>query len=315
MHNDDEPQPIFGGTLAYWWATQNDNYPLAIAEGSLWTCPRSAGRELGAGRRAIFDLQPGDLVFHHQQSYLRAVSRVTAPFRDFPRTAAYGARENEGDMGWRVDVEPLHTNLALHFSEVARLIDVGSPGPFGIDGRPQQKFLSPLSEQDGTLLLAALKIKAPLPQGLLGRPIDSWAGKGTDEVSLGVIRKEQSALRQHLLVGASSARCAVCGEDFPANLLIAGHIKPRSLCSEAERVDFTSAAMLICNLGCDALFEWGYVIVDPTGILRRGKQAETESVRDRVDLLVGKQCSAFNNLTAPRFRAHAELRVGSVEIQ
>jgi hypothetical protein len=48
---------------------------------------------------------------------------------------------------------------------------------------------------------------------------------------------------------------------FPVDLLVAAHIKRRSLCSETERRDLHNVAMLACKFGCDALFEEGYWLV------------------------------------------------------
>lgn len=65
--------------------------------------------------------------------------------------------------------------------------------------------------------------------------------------------------------------------------------------------------MLVCSLGCDALFGWGYIVVDAAGRVRRGIPSETKDVERAVDLLVGKLCAAHDERTAPNFAAHAEL--------
>lgn len=38
-----------------------------------------------------------------------------------------------------------------------------------------------------------------------------------------------------------------------------------------------------------------------------GVEAETTDVRDAVDLLIGKTCGAYNEDTAPNFKAHREV--------
>lgn len=77
-------------------------------------------------------------------------------------------------------------------------------------------------------------------------------------------RGEQAALKRHLLPGASGT-CALCGRHLPKAVLHAAHIKKRSACDEAEKRDLANVAMLACTLGCDALFEHGYVTVDDQG--------------------------------------------------
>ena len=58
---------------------------------------------------------------------------------------------------------------------------------------------------------------------------------------------------------------AVSGRCLPRGLLVAAHVKPRSECSEEERRDIPHVAMAACLLGCDALYETGYLTVDATG--------------------------------------------------
>lgn len=292
----------------YWWASQGVNYHTAISQGTLWTCPRGNG-SVDVSRGLIKSLQPGDVVFHHYRSRVRAVSQVTEPWRAWKRPEGYPRiHEVEDDDGWLVTVEPIRTDIELHFKRVAELIRLGPGSPLNSRGQPQQKYLSALSEVDGLSLLSEVGLSVPSPtdESLFGRP-DDWGGGGTDEIALGTIRREQGDLRRSLLNGQTVALCSICGESRPAKLLIAGHIKPRSKCTEEERRNFQSVAMLICSLGCDALFEWGYIYVDVGGKVRRGCPAETDHVRDAVDLLIGKTCRAYDEFTASNFAVHAEL--------
>lgn len=297
--------------MRYWWATQTSNYPEAIARRTLWTCPRAEGKPLKESRRLIKDLRLGDIVFHHHQGHLKAVSTVVEEWQDFPRPEEYKAQEGEGDDGWLVRVEPIATGLSLPFERVSDLITLGQKGPLNVNGEPARKYLSPLSETDGLTLLAELNVSPPVfDNGLMGRPADSWGGDETDVLSLKTIRAEQTELRKHLLRGRLTAECSICGELLPTRLLIAGHIKTRSKCTEDERRDYRAAAMLICNLGCDALFEWGYLVVDGGGRVRPGKRPETRTVKNAVEALSGRFCLAFNKATSANFAWHSRLVSG-----
>jgi hypothetical protein len=75
-----------------------------------------------------------------------------------------------------------------------------------------------------------------------------------------VVRKEQAMLRKHLFGSQKHAECFVCGEEFPIELLVAAHIKPRSECSENEKRDLNNIVPM-CLFGCDALFERRQVVV------------------------------------------------------
>ena len=120
------------------------------------------------------------------------------------------------------------------------------------------------------------------------------------------VRREQSHLRKHLFAGETERKCALCGRLLPSSLLVAAHIVPRRNLDDAQRLDFASAAMLACALGCDTLFELGYVVVRDDGTVVEGKCA-TGALADAVGALGGRRCGAFNENTAANFHRHAEL--------
>ncbi|WP_394253534.1 hypothetical protein [Arthrobacter pityocampae] len=300
--------------MAYWYASQGvvRTFNASIDEGILWTCERPQGKWTGEDRTNIRHMGEGDIVFHHSKSYLRAVSVVIASWEDAPRpTSHYPGLDGEEDDGWLVKVQPLETGLKLSYKDVAQLIELGSPGPFTAAGMPQhKKFLSRLGDADGNQLLHHLGLEY-VDEGLYGRPSAEWLGDDTDGLSISTIRNEQSALRRHLLNGRPVAPCSLCQTELPACLLVAGHIKPRTLCSEQERKDYR-AAMLICSLGCDALFEWGYIVVNANGRLEPGIPAETRPLEAAVAKLSGRGCTAYDEVTAPRFEFHRRLKVGQL---
>lgn len=80
-------------------------------------------------------------------------------------------------------------------------------------------------------------------------------------------RGEQTALKRRLLQG-STGQCALCGRTLPGTFLIAAHIKKRAMCSDEEKRDLADIAMLACTLGCDAVYEHGYVSVTAEGAVQ-----------------------------------------------
>jgi hypothetical protein len=118
-------------------------------------------------------------------------------------------------------------------------------------------------------------------------------------------RGEQAVLRKAVLGTAPTAECALCGKTYPTSLLRAAHIKPRSVCSDDERRDLASIAMPACLLGCDALFEDGYVSVDAAGLVTSsGEHDLPQALADRVAELVDRQCGAFDQGSADYFEWH-----------
>jgi hypothetical protein len=190
----------------------------------------------------------------------------------------------------------------------AELIQWGAPGPLAKTGTPREAYLSPLTDEDADALLAELNLSVGF-RSLPGRPHENWApGSGvTDGEAIARIRREQGALRAHLLSGRTDAACSVCGRDVPANLLVAGHIIPRAELSDDERHQFEAIAMLICLLGCDALFEYGYVVVDEGGVIAPGRTTHHPTLTAEVTKRVGNKSPAWSDSNSLAFRAH-ELR-------
>ena len=293
--------------MSYWWASQNKNYRTAIPNGTLWTRPRVDG-VLPQNRAALDLLVPDDIVFHYGAPTVRAVSRVISSAVDWPRPADYprGPRESDQhDLGRLVRVDVLKSELALHRDRVAELITWGVPGPFSRLGSPREAYLSPLTDTDADALLAELGLTIP-SRTLPGRPHEDWEpGTGTtDAEAIARIRLEQGALRAFLLKGNKTADCAICGKTLPANFLVAGHIIPRSELSHSERHDFDKIAVLICLLGCDALFEYGLIVVDENGLVARGRPTDNPSVELEVDSRSGRRSPGWTEARAASFQSH-----------
>jgi hypothetical protein len=123
-----------------------------------------------------------------------------------------------------------------------------------------------------------------------------------DTVTKAMARREQSALRRQLIGDKSEVECGICGRTLPVHLLVAAHIKKRSACTPDEKRNIPFIAMPICNLGCDPLYELGYVTV-VNGIVQ---VAETSSVSLQNILrdLSGKRCKYWVEERRPYFDWH-----------
>jgi hypothetical protein len=294
--------------MTFWWASQSQTYS-AIEEGTLWTCLMRDGTAL-ASRTLIKELRVGDLVFNYARGSVRALSRVVVEWVPALRPSSHAGKDGDPDVGWLVRTEPIVTGLSLDWHELRELIGVGSPGPLDKDGIPQQRYISVISDEEGRRLLDRLAIAVDVPGE---RPIERlsieelWDLGETDAVTIGLRRREQARLRAYLLGRRAAAGCDICGRELPAALLVAAHIVPRAVSDNEHRKDFASIAMLACSLGCDDLFERGYLFVDDAGVVRGGRAAETSSLASAVDQLTSSVCTAHNERTAAAFAAHARL--------
>jgi hypothetical protein len=113
-----------------------------------------------------------------------------------------------------------------------------------------------------------------------------------DAVGQTLIRKEQGFLRRQLFGRRRYDRCCVCGSELPTDLLVAAHIKKRSLCSHAERLDYRNNVVSMCKLGCDDLFEKGYIFV-ANGLVTQNvnrSNGTTVSLVAALERVVGRRC-------------------------
>jgi hypothetical protein len=120
------------------------------------------------------------------------------------------------------------------------------------------------------------------------------------------VRTEQARLRRLLADGRDWAPCALCGNEFPVQFLVAAHLKKRAACTDAERRNLRDIAMLACSFGCDALYESGWVTVDGSGCIQTLELDEftAGSLRLRMEHLAGRRCEAHRPESEPYFAWH-----------
>jgi len=131
------------------------------------------------------------------------------------------------------------------------------------------------------------------PKTILPRVVEEV---NLDSDSLSKVRKEQTFLRAYLTKGDSTGVCTICHEELPTELLVAAHIKRRSVCTNAERLDFDNVATLMCQLGCDDLFEKGYIFVSSSKVTKNQKRRTTPKLDLVINSVEGNtvtRCSSF----------------------
>jgi len=118
-------------------------------------------------------------------------------------------------------------------------------------------------------------------------------------------RLEQGKLRQLHLGSHRVAACSICGRRLPVSLLVVGHIKQRARCLPSEKRDLQNIAMPICLLGCDALYESGFITVSPEGrIAVASHSVDSTGLSPVLARLSRRQCRAYSSATEPYFAWH-----------
>ncbi|MEU0507272.1 hypothetical protein [Nocardia sp. NPDC005998] len=139
-----------------------------------------------------------------------------------------------------------------------------------------------------------------------GRP--SIAPEGpTDGTRVSSWRREHPALKRRLVELAGNV-CALCGRTLPPEFLVGAHIKKRWRCTDDERKDFDNIGMLACVLGCDSLFERGYVgVADGGALLVSNAVNASAEVRKHVDVyLRGRKSHWWTGSRQPYFGWHLD---------
>lgn len=127
-----------------------------------------------------------------------------------------------------------------------------------------------------------------------------------DEKILQPRRVEQSYLRRSLFASTTEADCAICGRRLPVDLLVAAHIKTRSECTRNEKLDVENIIMAACKLGCDEMYERGYIAVNSTGIILATNLPTSTDLSPILGVLKGRTCTAHRASTANYFETNLQ---------
>lgn len=225
-----------------------------------------------------------------------------------------GANEAQAEMWNRISeyqVWPAHTHLLAQRGRECRTKVVALRPSYrrlefeskesprltlkGLHPNPQQlRSMRKLTRSSSQLLRALWKAvpKQPTPSELakvLQADLDQL-----DAQRLVLTRLEQSAVRCIILDGRVSAPCAFCGRTLPVSMIVAAHIKPRSACTLEEKKQVAANVLALCQLGCDSLFENGYIEVVEGCIALGQTKPLTTSLSKFTENLIGRRVNSWN---------------------
>lgn len=106
-------------------------------------------------------------------------------------------------------------------------------------------------------------------------------------------RAEQGYLREKLFGNKFTEKCSICGRELPIEFLWCSHIKKRSMCSLEELLDFDNIVTPMCKLGCDDLFEKGFIGVKD-GFITILKETYNGTLDSYMKELEGRKCATFS---------------------
>jgi hypothetical protein len=285
--------------MRYWWVNLGDSYEEARKLGALWAPLKDKRGNPNNSWESLDLVKRGDIVLHYANKKLRAISTVTNGPRVAEKTLS--DRKQWQDLGREIAVDMQDFDFTIEISEIPLELRLNSgqgiATPFDRNGKVKQGYLYTAPTEVVKFVFEYLKLLSPNGQVDLDARATELFGDfsdGTDKTITTTFRREQRALRQHLIGSSEVAKCGLCGRQLSRNLLVASHIKPRSYCSEKERVD-PNVAMLACVLGCDSLFDKGLLFVDQNGVISASEKIQnTDDLNDFMTSLLGKKAGAFS---------------------
>lgn len=246
-------------------SASRENLEIGLDQG-LWGWRGSALDRAGA-RQAVQSLSEGDfLVLGHRGPNSRVapggwvnatLQRVIVTQVSRPYFTDYAPVWPDDDYPERIGIDVLEEEPDVHGTAL------------GADAMEALRLSA--NKQGAAVLQPGIAAIAQLADTL--SPAPDLPGDGTVDhegadstVAQVLVRREQAKLRKKLLGGAAEAACALCGRVLPARLIRAAHIKRRSVASRQERLMMANV-MPACLIGCDELFEHGYVYVTDNGTI------------------------------------------------
>lgn len=306
LHITGEPSRIaVGPSTRFWWANQSVNFDPVYDDGTLWAPLKDRRGQHVDHWRTLDEARPGDLVFHYSSPEIRGLSRVAT----MPQSAHPPRGYNDvptDTKGTLLLTEPVR-EIRITRDQALDALDSGH-GPVTANGILRHGYFFPLNAGDSLELLRQAGLEATNRIGteasVLVEAPELFLGGASDRLAIVAVRAEQRFLRNQQLQRWGSM-CSLCGRALPKEMLVAAHIKPRWACSENERMDTRHVSMLACLFGCDALFEYGYVVVDEDGVIESGGRSN-EQTEFRTQDIVGRQCMAYGDESSRYFAWHRQ---------
>jgi hypothetical protein len=118
-------------------------------------------------------------------------------------------------------------------------------------------------------------------------------------------RLEQGYLKSNLFGKKTIGTCAGCKKEYPVSYLITAHIKKRAFCEPNERKDL-NIVMPMCKLGCDEIYEKGYISVSNGVFVDMSKTPNSAELQKYINQISGSKCDFYNEKTKAYFDWHFE---------
>lgn len=276
--------------MTYWWVNHKQTHRAEINGGYVWSPKAKVNGRPNETYTNLTRVAAGDVVLSYADGLIKAIGIATAPCQDALKPAEFGmAGAAWSNLGWLVPIEwqLLHEPLSpkAHLDRIAPLLPTKhSPIRAETGNGNQACYLAEISNELGTVLqelfavsnagalAAAAETAAEAVDDSVQAQIEAAGNANVTEVDQ-VVRARRGQGRFRLSVLDVEKCCRLTGVALEP-FLIASHIKPWSVCSDAERLDGHNGLLLAPHV--DRLFDRGWIsFADDGSVLVSGPEAST----------------------------------------
>lgn len=271
--------------MAFWWVNHKQTRDYEVRGGYLWSPMRNANGAFNQTYENMRLVQPGDTVFSYAHGRIGAVGRVTDAAEACPKPSEFKAiGDYWSNEGWLVNVTFAETPVPLqpkqHIGAIAPMLP-SRHSPLQRNGNGNQGcYLAGISDALGHLLMALLHadeirdLDAPPPYRSESTPavdvledihrieLDGSIPE-TQRLQLTKARIGQGFFRKQVIL--LDHACRVTGVT-DTRVLIASHIKPWRVATNAERISGFNGMLLSPHV--DALFDEQLITFENDGRMR-----------------------------------------------
>jgi len=135
---------------------------------------------------------------------------------------------------------------------------------------------------------------------------DAKSEGSLNDPRLSTSRKEQGLLRKYLIKDDEFYKCGICKTELPVDMIVAAHIKKRAECSIDDCLDYKNIVMPMCKMGCDDLYEKGYLYIEKGVIKKNSDKGNdlTPIMESYLRKFENKVCAYYSDRTKKYFDWH-----------
>ena len=264
-------------SMNYWWVNHKQTFKEELEGGYIWSPQVNSNGSKNQTYLNLKGTKVGDIVFSYANSEIKAVGLVVHNCKSSDKPEEFGVKGDGWDKkGWlvQVDWEMLSKQFIPknHLKEIVPLLPI-KYSPIQSNGNGNQGcYLAAISNSLGEFIwrkvssanpevdIAIEDIKDQLEEEFIQESIGIEDISETEKQQLVKSRRGQGVFKKR--VAEREIRCRVTGVENPS-FLIASHIKPWKMCSNAERLDGDNGLLLSPHV--DRLFDRGWISFPNSG--------------------------------------------------